>query len=152
MSQSALEADRLGSFLYNSVTMSCGFYALYPILSTGKQGRRFVQSRVHRAFCTLKSRCFFPEFGYFKHVLFPEFTDFGKRDPLLRRVCRWSMAVLLNIRADFPHFGSGPLLVIQAHQQLILKIFIRSSSDFVMCVHTSALPESPKVRQNHISP
>ncbi len=47
-----------------------------------------------------------------------------------------------------PHFGSGPLLVIQAHQQLILKIFIRSSSDFVMCVHTSALPESPKVRQN----
>jgi len=47
-----------------------------------------------------------------------------------------------------PHFGSGPLLVIQAHQQLILKIFIRSSSDFVMCVHTSALPESPKVRES----
>jgi len=74
-----------------------------------------------------------------------ECTSFKNREPLQRRFHKQSMVELLTIRAKILHFGSVSLLVIQAHQQFILKIFIRSSSDFVMCVHTSALPESPKL-------
>jgi hypothetical protein len=40
---------------------------------------------------------------------------------------------------------SGSNLVIQALQQITLKIFIRSQSDFLTSLHSSAIPESPKV-------
>ena len=46
--------------------------------------------------------------------------------------------------------GSVPLLVIQAHRQIILKIFIRSSSGFLEPVSNSAISESPRVCQTHL--
>jgi hypothetical protein len=49
-----------------------------------------------------------------------------------------------------PVFGSSSLLVIQAHQESIQEIFIRSSSDFLICVYSSAIPESPKVRMTPV--
>jgi hypothetical protein len=42
---------------------------------------------------------------------------------------------------------SGSLLVIQAHQQIILKLFIRFRSDFLKPLRHSAVSESPKVSQ-----
>ena len=44
--------------------------------------------------------------------------------------------------------GSGTSLVIQAHQQSILKTFTRSRSGFLISTHSSAIPESPKLCQN----
>jgi hypothetical protein len=62
-------------------------------------GRRFGQIRAHRAFCGLKIDYFCPEFEQFKHVLFPELTDFENREPLLKRVFERPMVELLNIHA-----------------------------------------------------
>jgi len=39
--------------------------------------------------------------------------------------------------------GSPAILVIQAHQESILDPFIRPSSDVLVFVHSSAIPESP---------
>ena len=41
--------------------------------------------------------------------------------------------------------GSGTRLVIQTHQQSILKTFARSRSGFLIPAHSSALPKSPNV-------
>src|SRR5207302_3830268 len=41
--------------------------------------------------------------------------------------------------------GSGSHLVIQAHQQIALEIFIRFRSDFLKPLHHSAIFESPNV-------
>ena len=43
--------------------------------------------------------------------------------------------------------GSGTRLVIQTHQQNILKTFTRSRSGFLIPTHNSAIPESPNVCQ-----
>lgn len=43
--------------------------------------------------------------------------------------------------------GSGTSLVIQTHQQSILKTFIRSRSGFLIPTYNSAIPESPKLCQ-----
>jgi hypothetical protein len=45
--------------------------------------------------------------------------------------------------------GSPSILVIQTHQQNALETFIPSSSDFLMYVNSSAIPESPKSTESH---
>ncbi len=42
--------------------------------------------------------------------------------------------------------GSSSLLVNKAHQESIQNTFTRTRSDFLMCVHNSAILDSPKVR------
>ncbi len=46
-----------------------------------------------------------------------------------------------------PLRGSSSLLVIQTHQGSVQNTFIRSSSDFLMRVYSSAIPGSPNVRK-----
>ena len=47
--------------------------------------------------------------------------------------------------------GSPSYLVKKAHQQDILKTFIRSNGDFLKQVHCSAISESPNVTESQIS-
>src|SRR5436190_10028371 len=47
-------------------------------------------------------------------------------------------------------FGSPSNLVLKAHQQGGLKIFTRSSSGFVVRVHSSTIPVAPKVLKSQV--
>ena len=47
------------------------------------------------------------------------------------------------------YLPSPSILVIQTHQQNALGTFIPFSSDFLMCVHSSVIPESPKSTESH---
>src|SRR5207244_4227650 len=47
--------------------------------------------------------------------------------------------------------GSYASLVIQAHQESTLDVFIRSSREFLMCDHSSAISESPRWRKSPLT-
>jgi hypothetical protein len=46
------------------------------------------------------------------------------------------------------NFGTGSNLVIQTHQQLVLKNFISLRSDFLRSLYSSAIIKSPSVSQS----
>ncbi|OLB53149.1 MAG: hypothetical protein AUF64_02565 [Chloroflexi bacterium 13_1_20CM_54_36] len=78
----------------------------------------------------------------------PEFTTTERGRSPLEWFPRWPMVVLLRIGGKCSPFESGTILVIQAHQQVVLKIFIRFRRTFLSPLHSSAITRSPKVSQS----